>query len=46
MTRPTKPNLSIELDAVEEDEPSILPEPVIVPVSKPIPITKFDLSSV
>ena len=47
MTRPTtKPNLSIDLNDVEEDEPSLLPEPVIVPVIPLIPITKFDLSSV
>lgn len=45
MTRPTKSNLSIDLNDVE-DEPPILPEPVSVPVMKPIPITKFDLSSV
>ena len=46
MTRPTKPNLSINLNEVEEDEPSLLPEPVIVPVMKPIPITKYDLTGV
>ena len=51
MTRPTtsvtaKPDLSIDLNAVsDDDESSILPEPIVVPV-KPIPVTKFDLSGV
>ena len=49
MSRPTQPkrDLSIDLSTVEDDdEPAILPEPVPVPVVKPIPITKFDLSSI
>lgn len=46
MTRPIKTNLSIDLNAVEDDEPSILPEPVLVPVIKTMPTTKFDLSSI
>ena len=41
----TRPNLSIDLNEVE-DEPSLLPEPVPVPVAKAIPKSKFDLSSV
>ncbi len=51
MTRPTatatsKPDLRIDLNAVSDDEESsILPEPIIVPVA-PIAVSKFDLSSV
>lgn len=44
MTRPTKTNLSIDLNEVEGDD-AILPEPVLVPIVK-LPTTKFDLSSV